>query len=133
MESSRKRQSHEGEGEVTSCPAQGREQQCSSSRPPLQPPPLAKRSLEQETEMTNATVEQQGEPKRRREQPEVPQAAESRSSSSESSTDTGMGLLDVCTILCDKSEAKGRCEGGPITLDLTKWDFHKSDCRNKCR
>ena len=35
---------------------------------PLEPPPLAKRSLEQETEMTDATVEQQGESKRRRDQ-----------------------------------------------------------------
>ena len=60
--------------------------------PPLEPPPLAKRSLEQGTEMTDATVEQQGEWKRRREHPEVPQAADSSSSSSsssESSTDTG--------------------------------------------
>ena len=76
--------------------------------------------------------EQQGESKRRREHPEVPQAADS-SSSSKSSTDTEMGLVDVCTILCDISEAEGRCEGGPITLDLTKWDFSKADCRNKCR
>ena len=30
------------------------------------------------------------------------------------------------------SEAKHRCEGGPVTLDLTKWDFNKADCRNKC-
>ena len=73
--------------------------------------------------------------KRRRGHPEVPQAADSSSSgsSSESSTDTEMGLVDVCTILRDNSEAEGRCEGGPITLDLTKWDFNKADCRNKCR
>ena len=44
-----------------------------------------------------------------------------------------MGLVDVCTILCDNSEAESRCEGGPITLDLPKWDFNKADCRNKCR
>ena len=58
------------------------------------------------------------------------QAADSRSgsSSSESSTDTEMGLVDVCAILRDGSEAEGRCEGGPITLDLTKWDFSKADC-----
>ena len=50
--------------------------------------------------MTDATVEQQGESNRRREHPEVPQAADSSSSSSsESSTDTEMGLVDVCTIL----------------------------------
>ena len=52
--------------------------------------------------MTDATVEQQGESKRRREHPEVPQAADSSSSSSsisESSTDTEMGLVHVCTIL----------------------------------
>ena len=56
-----------------------------------------------------------------------------------------MGLVDVCTILRDNSEAvkqeraterpvavaEGR-EGGPTTLDLTKWDFNKADCR-KCR
>ena len=42
--------------------------------------------------MTDATVEQQGEAKRRREHREVPQAADSRSSSSDSSTDTEMGL-----------------------------------------
>ena len=56
--------------------------------------------------MTDETVEQQGEPKRRREHPEVQQDADSRSSSSESSTDTKMGLVDVCTILCDISEAE---------------------------
>ena len=85
--------------------------------------------------MTDATVEQQGESKRRREHPEVAQAADSssRSSSSESSNDTEMDLVDMCTILCDNSEAEGRCEGGPITLDLTEWDFNKADCRNKCR
>ena len=77
--------------------------------------------------MPVATVEQQGESKRRTEHPEVPQAEESSSSSSssEGSTDTEMGLVDVCTILRKNSEAKGRCEGGPATLDLTKWDFNK--------
>ena len=55
-------------------------------------------------------------------------------SSSERSTNTEMGLVDVCAILCDNSEAfereratgepvaavaEGR-EGGPITLDLPK-------------
>ena len=92
--------------------------------------------------MTVATVEQQGESKRRREHPEAPQAADSSgSSSSESSTDTDMGLADVCTILCGNSEratrrpvavAEGR-EGGPVTLDSTKWDFNKADCRTRCR
>ena len=38
------------------------------------------------------------ESKRRREHPEAPQAADNSSSSSESSTDTEMGLVDVCTI-----------------------------------
>ena len=80
--------------------------------------------------------------KRRRENPEVPQATEgsgSSSSSSASSTDTEMGLVDVCTILCDNSEAakpvavaEGR-EGGPITLYLTKWDFSIADCRTRSR
>ena len=74
--------------------------------PPLEPRPLAKRGLEQETKMTDTTVEQQGESKRRREHPEVPQAADSSGSggssiSSESSTDTEMGLEHVCTILCE--------------------------------
>ena len=50
--------------------------------------------------MTDATVELKGESKR-------PQAADS-SSSSESSTDTEMGLVDVCTILRDNSEAGKR-------------------------
>ena len=44
-----------------------------------------------------------------------------------------MGLVDVCTILRDNSETEGRCEGCPITLDVTKWDFNKAYCRNKCR
>ena len=64
--------------------------------------------LEQETEMTDATVEQQGESKRRREHPEVPQAVDSSSSSSESPTVTEMGLVDVSTMLCDTSEAAKR-------------------------
>ena len=48
---------------------------------------------------------------------------------------------DVCTILCGHSErATGKLvavaedrEGGPVTLDLTKWDFNKADCRTRCR
>ena len=79
--------------------------------------------------MTDETVEQQGESKRRREHPEVPQAADSSgcsSSSSESSTDTELGLVDVFTILCVNSEEEGRHEGGPKTLDLTKVRFHLS-------
>ena len=40
-----------------------------------------------------------------------------------------MGLVDVGTTLRDKSAAEGRCESGPITLDLTKWDLNKADCR----
>ena len=89
--------------------------------------------------MTDATIEQQGEPKMRREHLEVPQAADSSSrsssssSSSESSTDTEMGLVDVCTFLSENSEADSRCRGGPVTLDLTEWDFSKADCRNKCK
>ena len=85
------------------------------------------------------------------------QAADgSSSSSSESSTDTEMGLVDVCTILCGNSErATGKPvavaeereggnseratrkpvavaeerEGGPVTLDLTKLDSNKAACR----
>ena len=36
----------------------------------------------------------------------------------------------MCTI---NSEAEGSHRGGLVTLDLTKWDFDKADCRNKCR
>ena len=93
--------------------------------PPLEPPPLEKRGLDQETEMTDATVEQQGESKRRREHLEVPQATDSSSSSSSSS--------EMCTIISENSEAESRCRGGPVTLDLTEWDFSKADCRNTCR
>ena len=83
--------------------------------------------------MTDESVEQQGELKRRREHPEAPQAADSSSSSTcESSTAKEMGFVDVCTILCVNSLEDGR-EGGPITLDLTKWDFNKADCRTRCR
>ena len=89
---------------------------------PLEQPPLGKRGLDQETEMTDATVERLGEPK-----------SSSSSSSSESSTDTEMGLVDVCTILSENSKAEGSHRGGLITLNLTKWDFDKADCRNKCR
>ena len=99
MESSRKRHRPDGKGEQPLAPSasgvRSNYQEGSSSScpalPPAPPPldtlPLAKRSLEQETKMTDATVKQQGESKRRREHPEVPQAADS-SSSSESSTDT---------------------------------------------
>ena len=69
--------------------------------------------------MTDATVEQQGESKRRREHPGVPQAAHSSSSSSsESSTDTEMDLVDVCTIFCDNSEAakRDRVTGKPVPV-----------------
>ena len=94
---------------------------CSGSALPLAPPPappppetpsLAKRSVEQETEMTDATVEQQGEGKRRREHQEAPHVADisTSSTSSESSTDTEVGLVVVCAILRDNSEAEGRCE-----------------------
>ena len=71
-----------------------------------------------------------------------------------------MGLVDVCVILCGNSErATGKPvavteereggnsegateklvalaeerEGVPITLDLTRWDFNKADCRSRCR
>ena len=36
------------------------------------------------------------------------------SSSTESSTDTEMGLVDVCTILCVNSDEEGRLIGSPI-------------------
>ena len=165
MEFSRKRHRPEGEGAQPLAPSasgvRSNYQDGSSSSsgsalpiapppapPPLEPPPLAKRSLEQETEMTDATVEQQEKSKRRKEHPEVPQAADRSisSSSSESSTDTEMGVVDVCTILCHNSEVSERDrvtvkrvavaeerEGGPVTLDLMKWDLSKADCRTRCR
>ena len=84
--------------------------------------------------MTDATVEQQGESKRRREHPEVPQPADSSSSSSrESSAVTELGLVDVCTILSENSKVEGGHRCGPTTLDLTKWDFDNADCRNRWR
>ena len=56
-------------------------------------PQTAKRGLEQEeAEMTDVPTEHQGEPKRRKEQ-EV-----ADSSSRETSSDSEMGLMDVCTI-----------------------------------
>ena len=76
------------------------------------------------------------EGQRRREHPEGPHARDSSSSScssSESSTDTEIGLVDVCTILSENSEAEGRRRGGPITINLTKWDFNKADYRKKRR
>ena len=56
--------------------------------------------------------------------------------------DTDTGLVDVGTIPRGNSQAvkrdrvtwkpvavaEGR-EGGPATLDLTKWDFNKADCQ----
>ena len=52
----------------------------------------------------------------------------------------------VRLILCVNSEAAKRDEvtgklfaiaeereGGPITLDMTNWDFKKADCRTRCR
>ena len=79
-EDQRKRHHPEGEGEQPLAPSasgvRSNYQEGGSSGsgsalppppapPPLEPLPLAKRSLEQETEMTDATVEQQGESKRR--------------------------------------------------------------------
>ena len=58
-----------------------------SAPPPLEPPLLETRCLEHETEMTDAAVEQQGEPQRRRE-PQAADSSSSSSSSSGSSTDT---------------------------------------------
>ena len=57
-------------------------------------PQTAKRGLEQEeAEMTDVLTEHQGEPKRRKEQ----EVADS-SSSDETSSDSEMGLVDVCII-----------------------------------
>ena len=65
----------------------------------------------------------------------MPRSADSSgsSSSSESSTDTEMGLVDVRTIISENSEAKVGRRSGPVTLDLTEWDFGEADRRNKCR
>ena len=150
VKSQRKRHRPEGEEEqLLAPPASSNYREgggsCSGSAlppppapPPLEPPPIEKRGLDQETEMTDATVEQQGEPEGAESIPKGLKARDSSSSSSSSSssnssecsTDTEMGLVDVCTIL---SEAEGSHLGGPITLDLTKWDFSKTDCRNTCR
>ena len=94
---------------------------------------LAKRSLEHETDMTDASVEQ-GERKRCKEHPTVPEPADSSGSSSESSTHTEKGLVDLCTILSENNpETEGCCRGGPATLELTMWDFNKADCRTRFR
>ena len=50
---------------------------------------------------------------RRREHPEAPQVADSSGSSSDSSTDTEMGLVDVFTIFCENSE---RATGKPVAV-----------------
>ena len=86
MESSRRRHRLEGEGQPLAPSASGvRCNNRSSSGPvllpappppppSLEPPPLAKWSLERVTEKTDTTVEQQDEATRRREHPEVPQS-----------------------------------------------------------
>ena len=56
-------------------------------------------------------------------------SSSSSSSSSESSTDPEMGLVVLCTIFSENSEAESGCRGGPVTHDLTAWDFSKADCR----
>ena len=56
-------------------------------------------------------------------------AAVKTQAQAQAQTDTEMGHVDVCTI----HENESRCEAGLKTLDLTKWDFNKADCRNKCR
>ena len=54
--------------------------------PPLEPPPIEKRGLEQVTEMTDAPIEQQGVANRCKERLTVLETADSTSSRSESST-----------------------------------------------
>ena len=82
-EPQRKRHRPEGEGGQPLAPTTRKVAAVAGSAlpppPPLEPPLFAQRSLEQETEMTDETVEQQGEPKRRREHPEARQAADSSS------------------------------------------------------
>ena len=39
----------------------------------------------------------------------------------------------MCKILFENPETEGGCRGGPVTLDMTTWDFNKADCRAKCR
>ena len=115
-----------------------------SAMPVGAPPPLEKLGLEQDTEMTNVPNEQQREPKRRKEQSTMPEAADSSSksssSSSESSTDTNMGLVDLCTTLLSNAEAQGPLQRRSWSLDLLMtdaqgrtWDFSKADCRARCR
>ena len=143
LESPRKRHRPEGEGEQPLAPpastavesgvrSNHQEGGCTSSGSPLLASvPLAKRSLEQETDMTHASVEQ-GERKRCKEHPTVPESADC-SSSSESSRETHMGLVDVCTILSEIPETEGCRRGGPVTPDLTMLDFTEADCRTKCQ
>ena len=103
QESERKRHRPEGEGtqpsSATGMKILARRKVGCSSGSALPPSPA---------EMTDATIEQQGEPKWRREHLEVPQAADSSSSSSssssESSTGSEMRLVDVCTFLTENSE-----------------------------
>ena len=87
--------------------------------------------------MTDATVEQQGESKRRTEHPEVPQTA----TAAMKAQPTMKWDWWICVRFSVKiprgprkpvAVAEGR-EGGPATLDLTKWDFNKADCRTRCR
>ena len=94
--------------------------------------PLAKRSLEQETDMTDASVEQ-GQPKRCKEHPTVPEQRPSVPAGAVRAQPTEMGSVDVCSILYGNPETGGCRRGGLVTLDLTMWDFNKADCRNTCR
>ena len=65
------------------------------------PPTLEKRVLEQETEMTDVPVEQQGEPKRRKEHPTVPEAADSTSNMSSSSERLSRHRHGIGGCVCD--------------------------------
>ena len=129
----RKRHRPEGEGGQHLEPPGEGGSSGSSSGSALPPAPPPGHGHWCHRHLQNGAVEQQGESKRRREHPEVPQAADSSSSSSssnESSTDTEMGLGLGGRVYNSpwKFRGRSRCEGGPITLDLTKWDFNKADC-----
>ena len=83
--------------------------------------------------MTDETVEQQGDSKRRREHPEVPQAADRTAAAVKAQPTLKLGSVVVCTILCVNFEAakrkrvtvkpvavfaEGRREGGPVVMTL---------------
>ena len=85
--------------------------------------PLAKRSLEQATDMTDASVEH-GDRRRCNKHPTVPESADS--SITESSTDTGMESVAVRTILSEIPETEGCPTKWTSTVRVDDVGFHQS-------